>query len=309
VKLLVYPNANQSFLFNVMGLLNSMAERLTSQGDLQSGRVPTGKSSALRTVGTTMALLQQSDIPTDRILKRFYYGLNDFFKIIWRLNEVYMSDEVAFRVVGDMGKESFVSIKRDELRGNYDFRFTGTTESVNKQAQGDVAQTLMQLVSNPLALQAGIITEKDIYNAHIRAMEALGIKNKSLYVTKPMALTAGPIYSAEQVLGLLKQGERVKINPAADLQTHINLINEYITGPEFMHIPVDRKQLIIDYSVEASQALQEKIMRDALAEASRQGGNPFQTDGQGGVLTTAGGPQDMGQGELAGLFAGQEDGV
>ena len=50
-------------------------------------------------------------------------------------------------------------------------------------------------------------------------------------------------------------------------------------------------------------------MREARAEAARQGGNPFQTDGQGGVVTTAGGPQDMGQGELAGLFAGQEDGV
>jgi len=309
VKLLAYPNANQAYLFNLMGMLNSMAERLTSQGDLQSGRVPTGKSSALRTVGTTMALLQQSDIPTDRILKRFYYGLNDFFKIIWRLNEVYMSDEVKFRVVGDMGKESFVTIKRDELRGNYDFRFTGTTESVNREAQGTVAQNLLALVNNPLALQSGVTSEVNIYNAHIRALEAMAIKNKSLYVTKPLALVAGPIYSAEQVLNLLKQGERVKINPAADLQSHINLMDEYMAGPEFMHIPVDRKQLIIDYFSEASQALQDKIMRDALAEASRQGGNPSQTDGQGGVLTTANPPQDMGQGELAGLFAGQEDGV
>jgi hypothetical protein len=43
-------NASQAYGFNMLGLLTQMEEKLTNIGDLQLGRVPQGKSSALRTV-------------------------------------------------------------------------------------------------------------------------------------------------------------------------------------------------------------------------------------------------------------------
>ena len=44
------PQQGMAFGFNMLQILNTMTERLTTVGDLQVGRVPQGKASALRTV-------------------------------------------------------------------------------------------------------------------------------------------------------------------------------------------------------------------------------------------------------------------
>src|SRR6185369_10789621 len=49
-----YPHADQSWSFNMIGLVQQLSERLIQVGSLQFGQVPQGKASALRTVGTTM---------------------------------------------------------------------------------------------------------------------------------------------------------------------------------------------------------------------------------------------------------------
>src|SRR3546814_15882504 len=85
-----------------------MEERLTHIGDLQAGRVPPGRSSALRTT-TNMALLaSQAEARPERILRRLFTGLAEIWLQIHELNQRFLPANKKFRIMG--------MIKRSEER-------------------------------------------------------------------------------------------------------------------------------------------------------------------------------------------------
>ena len=65
----------QSMALNLLTLADQMQEKLTVRGDLQLGRVPIGRSSALRTSENLQALLGAGEARPERIMRRFVKGL------------------------------------------------------------------------------------------------------------------------------------------------------------------------------------------------------------------------------------------
>ena len=304
-----WPQQNQVGMLNIIGMLNQFAERLTSQGALQFGQIPTGKSAALRTTGNFMGLLQQGDTLANAILKRIYDGLGEFFRILHMHNQEYMPD-TEFRVTGKDGKPKYLKITRDELRIKADFSFSATTESQNPTVQRDVAMALNQMLFSPIAIQSGIVKEDNIYHGMKEMILSLGRKDVSSFITKPESLKAGPIMDGQQVIALLSQGEVPKVNPAADLQEHIETITNFLKlnplsafglTPEYL-------PLFDQYLQEATQMVNALEQRKRLMEAAQQSqGILGQLLGGGGGGQAGAAPSNDGAESFApGLAAEQE---
>jgi hypothetical protein len=94
------PHSDQTWAFNMTGLAMQVLEKLVQIGPLQFGQVPQGKASALRNVGTTMALLQQGAAMPEQILRRLLMGLRDVYAQFHLLNTRYLPPKKRFLVVG-----------------------------------------------------------------------------------------------------------------------------------------------------------------------------------------------------------------
>jgi hypothetical protein len=77
-----------------------MEEKLTNIGDLQLGRVPQGKASALRTVAGMQTVLSQGDARPERVLRRFFIGLTQIWKIIHSHNQAFLPKNKQFLICG-----------------------------------------------------------------------------------------------------------------------------------------------------------------------------------------------------------------
>src|SRR6185295_871754 len=74
----VFPslgNPDQTTSLNILAMFNQWAERQAVIGELQFGRVPQGKASALRTTAGMMSVLQQGAARPERIIRRFFMGM------------------------------------------------------------------------------------------------------------------------------------------------------------------------------------------------------------------------------------------
>jgi len=304
-----WPQQNQMGMLNIIGILNQFAERLTSQGAIQFGQIPTGKATALRTTGTFMGLLQQGDILANAILKRIYDGFGEFFRIVHMHNQEYMPD-TKFRVTGKDGKPEYLKITREELRINADFSFSATTESQNPTVQRDIAMALNQILLTPLAIESRIVGEDNIYNVLKESILALGRKDVTSFITKPESLKAGPVLDGEQVIALLSQGEVPTVNPAADLQEHIEAITNFMQrDPRSLGVPPEYLPLFDQYLQEAIEMVNMLAQRQQLVEAAQQSQNIFAQllgGGGGGGGQGASAPPPDGAGFPEGLAAEQE---
>ncbi|KKL94128.1 hypothetical protein LCGC14_1867810, partial [marine sediment metagenome] len=256
-----------------------------------------------------MGLLQQGDTLANAILKRIYDGLGEFFRIIHMHNREYMPD-TQFRITGKDGKSEYLKITRDELRINADFSFSATTESQNPTVQREVAGALNQMLSSPIAIQSGIVKEDNIYHGMKEMILSLGRKDVTSFITKPESLKAGPILDGQQVIALLSQGEVPKVNPAADLQEHIETITSFLQRDprSAFGLPPEYLPLFDQYLQEATQMVNALAQRQRLMEAAQQSqGLLGQLLGGGGGGGQAGpAPSNDGAGFAEGLAAEQE---
>jgi len=94
------PQAGSNFGFNMLSMLNSLEERLVTQGDLQYGRVPQGKASALRTVRGMQSIMSQGEARPQRIIRRFFGGLCEVFAQMHELNQAFLPKGKQYRVAG-----------------------------------------------------------------------------------------------------------------------------------------------------------------------------------------------------------------
>jgi len=121
-----FPNIGagnaQSFGINMMSLADQALEKLTVRGDLQLGRVPIGRSSALRTSDNMQSLMQAGEARPERILRRFFMGWMEIFKQIHELNQHFLPPEKVFRIAGIRapGENPYKEIsRRESLQGDF----------------------------------------------------------------------------------------------------------------------------------------------------------------------------------------------
>lgn len=278
IKLLDLSTKNDAFGINVTALIQQMRERLSLQGDLQLGRVPIGRSSALRTLGGMQTILAQGEARPERILRRFFMGLTDIFRMMHELNRRFLPDGKKFRITGvlERGEDPYITVKKaSELDIDLDFSFNANVQNASKSALAQSLQQAIQLLINPLMLQMGITDANTIYRLARDFMQAIG-QMPEQYVNAPSPEADLPRIMAEDAISAILGGGIPNGVPSEGAANHLARINEImaqparVEGPDGKLVPAERIALFRPEQVEVLRTYMEQTAERAAQEAQQQ---------------------------------------
>ncbi|MCK5610484.1 hypothetical protein KAR91_51905 [Candidatus Pacearchaeota archaeon] len=306
-----FPQFNNSAAtsgLNVIGLLNNAEERLTMQGDMQLGRVPPGRSSALRTV-TGMAMLQnQGEARPERILRRFFVGLRDVYKMMHELNLVYLPENKKIRLAKtlDSKVDPYMTVRGpDDVRGNFIFDFDANVFNTSRQALQEGLMNLAQMYISPLNLQLGIISPDGVYRLERDIGKAFG-QEPDQYLSPPNPESMMPrIMADEAILTMINGNEPVGIpGEVGGSVEHVQRLMEFHGSDQFGHMPEQMLPIFatyVDKITARAQAEQEQaaIMQAAQQQQGGQGGGPTGAPPQGGQENPNDSPTNVQPGQPA----------
>lgn len=212
-----------AFAFNTMSVIQQLEERLTLTSELNYGRVPNGKASALRTVGGLQTILDQGEARPERVLRRFFMGLTDVFRMMHQLNQAFLPPGKQFRLAGyaEPDKNPYRVIEKPgEIEGDYTFDFNANVMNSSKAAVQQGLQQLQPLLINPLMLQLGITTPDTIYRMVLDYGKSLG-QNIPRYIHEPTPGAGGPQILAEEAISAILDGQTPQGTPLEDPQEHL----------------------------------------------------------------------------------------
>lgn len=294
------PNMDQTFSLNVLGLVQQWAERQAVIGELQFGRVPNGKASALRTTTGMQSVLQQGDARPERILRRFFRGLAQIYENFHVLNQTYLSPGKQYRVTGlqEAGKDPYRTLEDvTKIKGRFDFEFKANSLNTNKALQSQILQGMMGTLVNGLMLQTGIVDKEKIYNLVRDYVTSQG-QDPHKYLNPPSAdsdaarVTAEDAISQICFLGQMPQGV-----PAEGTQAHMQKLQKL--AQQMVNPPLSQaeQQMLQAYM----QTLQQRLMEEQQLAMQAQQFAAVQSGG-GGSAAGGGqqpqGPEQFGAGQV-----------
>lgn len=285
--------SNEAFYLNMLALMQTFGERLTMIGDLQLGRVPTGKASALRTTGTTMALLGQGDVRGEQILRRLFHGMSQVYELMHRLNRRFLPAQKEIRIAGvpKAGASAYLQVNKEELDADVDFEFSATLLNTNRQLLSESLLQFTGLALSPLLLQMGITTPEQVYRL-VRDLAKARDLDPDRYLTRPDPQQQGEALSAEEALGLILQGVEPEGYPLEGPLVHLQRLQEVALEVQDQLIASPMLMRIFQIYVREVQAQVQQAQQQAqLAQMAAMGqGGGGAAQGPGGVPTTVGLP-------------------
>ena len=292
VNVVQMGNQNQSFTFNMVTMLQQIEERLTNIGDLQLGRVPAGKASALRTVSGMQTVLSQGDARPERVLRRFFLGLAQIFENFHALNEVKLPEKKRFMLYGpiDPRHDPYRIVESpNAIRGKFRFTFSANVLNTSKEAMQAALQTLMGAYVSPLAIQMGIMKPDGAYRLLRDYGRAFG-QDPDKYLSPPTPGAMEPPLSAEDAILYIMDGIMPKGTPMEGTQEHLQKLQTFAQADEFGYIPPESVPLFRAYMEQVAQLAAQEQAQQALLKAAAQ----FGGGGQGGTPGPVPGPQQGG---------------
>lgn len=265
-----FPNLGNRTVFGMQEeqALQGYVERLTSISDLNLGVV--GAQGATRTATGSRALVGEMSSNLDVYLRRLNRGWKKVLRYKLHLVQKRMPEGLAFRLTGDDGKDYFRYIKSlDDIQGDYDIEVSPNSATSNAGIQQENADYVLQMASNPLAIQMGAIGPGQFYEAMKNAMLARGIRDFSKYIQKPQGYERN--LTPEEEANRLLRGVDVPVTPGMDHQGFIDF---------FQHIH-DTDELAGQFSQDqfvklAAQAKKHEQMLQAMQAAQAQSANASQ---------------------------------
>lgn len=275
------PQAGASDSLNIITMLSQMKERLTNIGDLQLGRVPQGKSSALRTVRGMQAVLGQGDARPERILRRFMMWLSEVYAQMHELNQVFLPREKQYRVfgVGGPNEDPYRSVNDPAaIRGRFMFSFSANAMNTSKEAMQGALDGIMAKILNPLAIQMGVVTPDNLYQLFRDSIKAYG-QDPDKYISPPSPESNLPPVFAHEVINLIMQGNLPQVRPAEpNAMEHMKTLMEFAGSDEFGYLSQDQVQIFTAYLTQLRQRLAQEAQMQARMAAAQQ----FQSGGGSG---------------------------
>ncbi len=291
-----FAQKDSGFALNTIAVLQQFVERLQMFSDVSFGRVPTGKASALRTLGTTMSLLAQGDARAEQVLRRIFGFLSGMYMLMHRQNVRFLPNEKEIRVIGmaEEGQDAYMTVKPEEINGEVDFSFKATLINTNKEVVGAALKEFAAIAISPLAIQAGIVTQEEIYNMLRDIAKSADLTDRE-YVKKPLSLMQGPKLLWTDVVGILVAHEIPKGQPMEPPEIHLMKLQEFMQTPEFGFLTTPEQIQNLRMWMEKIQMyiMQQQMMMAAMGGGGGQPGQPGQEQGGGGP---GGAPTTFGQG-------------
>ena len=231
----VMPQQGANFGFNMLQVLNGMEERLTNIGELQLGRVPQGKASALRTVRGMQTILQQGDARPERILRRFFMGLTEVFAQMHELNQAFLTKGKQYRVAGMVrpGEDPYRMIDDPSaMQGRFHFDFIANAMNTSKEALQAALQNLGEVYFTPLMIQMGISQPDGIYQWARDYGRSWG-QDPDRYLSPPSPEAMLPAALAEEVISMILSGNLPEVRPLEPPEEHMAKLMDFAGKSEF----------------------------------------------------------------------------
>lgn len=288
------PNPDQTLSINLMGLLQSMADKQAVIGDLQLGRVPQGKASALRTVSGMQTVLQQGDARPERLLRRFFAGLSQVFAQFHELNQAFLPPKKSYRVAAmtQPGKNPYRTLDDpSKIRGRFQFDFKANSLNTSKASQAQILQGLMPILFNGMTFQMGLANKETFYTAMKKLVTALGQDHNEL-VVPPSDDSDKEHLTADNVLWLIYSGQMPNGVPQEGVQKQLQIFQDFLLTPESAALDQGCRVLLAKWmhSLQRQLAEQQQLAQQAQQFALMQSG------GGGGAGGPQGQPQQPGDG-------------
>lgn len=299
----VIPNADQTMSLNLLALFQQWAERQAVIGELQFGRVPQGKASALRTTSGIMSVLQQGAARPERIIRRFFMGLAEVYTQLHELNTIYLQPKKQYRVLGmsTPGADPYRTIDDpSKIKGRFQFEFKANSLNTNKAVKGQILQQLGAMTFNPMTMQMGLVTPDNYYN-WLKDIYAESGQDPNKYLNPPTPQSAMPKISAEAAMGCLLNGVIPEQLPSEGPQLHLARLQQLL--PQLQQEGAADSAFMVLYQTYLHKVQATLLQSQQLAQSSAQfagmmsgqgGGQASQTPGDaraGSQMT----PQPQGQ--------------
>lgn len=300
------PQQGMNFGFNMVQVLTQMEEKLTTVGDIQLGRVPQGKASALRTVRGMQSILAQGDARPERILRRWFMCLTEVFAQMHELNQAFLPRGKQYRIAGmpRPGEDPYrVLDDPAAIRGRFQFDFKANAMNTSKDAIQAALQELMAVYISPIAIQLGITLPEGAYQLMRDYGKSWG-QDPDRYISPPSPDSMLPKAMAEEVISIIMQGSMPEVRPLEPPAEHMQKLMDFTAKPEFGLFTPGQVEIFKSYLSIVRMRMIEEQQRMALAAAAGAGGA---MGGPGGdaISGPKPGPQGpeaptmLGKGELA----------
>jgi hypothetical protein len=279
----VIPTADQTLSLNLLAIFNQWAERQSMQGELQFGRVPQGKASALRTTQGMMSVLQQGAARPERIIRRFFMGLAEIYTQLHELNTIYLKPKKQYRILGmaTPGADPYRTLDDpSKIKGRFQFEFKANSLNTSKAIKGQILQQLGAMTFNPMTMQMGLVTPDNYYN-WLKDIYAESGQDPNRYLNPPTPESAMPKITAERAIGLLLNGVIPEQLPSEGPQMHLHRLQQLL--PQLGQVDAAFRVLYQTY-IHKVQAI--VVQAQQLAQSSGQ--FAAMLSGQGGGQSSGG---------------------
>ncbi len=268
---IVFPQMGNrtTFGYQEEQALGTMVERLTGVNDMTLG-VMSGNQGAARTATGARALLGESNANLDVHLRRLQTGWKQFLKFLLSMLQTRIPNGFAFRVTGEAGEDYWAQIKNvEDIDGEYDFEIAANSASSNMSIQQENANQVVQILSNPLNIQMGIVTPSNMYEAVKAQMKAMQIKDFGKFIQKPQnySISISPEEEANRIL----RGIPVQVTPNMDHDGFIAYFQEIYNSDELLGQFNEQQTIAL-----AKQSQAHEQMKKALQDAAAQQANAQQ---------------------------------
>lgn len=251
-----FPNlgSRTTFGFQEEASLMSMIERVSSMNDLNFGIL--SNQGATRTATGTRAVVSEANSNLDIYLRRLNRGFKKMLLYTFGLLQEKLPPGLDFRILGDDGQQYWRTVKsKEEIYGAYDFELEPNSSNSNKQVQLDSAQQVLQLTSNPLDIQLGIVGSQERYEAIKNYLQTLGVKDYSKYLRKPA--NQARIFTPLEIANRILAGIDIPLDPTQDLQGFIDLFDYFMQHDDVLgQINQEQTVSLAKKAAEARQMLQ-----------------------------------------------------
>jgi hypothetical protein len=262
----------ESFGLNMISLLSQFAEKASLQGDLQFGRVPKGKASALRTATATQNILAQGDARPERIMRRFFSGFKDVYRIMHELNQRMLPKGKQYRLMEpDLnGTNVYADVADIEMiSGRMEFIFKAGMFNTDKQASQEALQELMSVLINPMTLQLQVVGPEQIHNLLTDVIK-LKQREPARYLAAPQQGPPTMKITAEEAVSLIVVGRKpTGTSPAEGAQAHLQKLQGFMQRPEVDELDKFIQGILQSYMLEIQALVQQEQQQQQLGWSTR----------------------------------------
>jgi len=114
----------------------------------------------------------------------FRMSFEELFNWIWDLWCQYGDEEYTFAYFGKNGYEP-IRMTKEETQGKYKITIRGNDQNTNPQLRLQKTQMIIQMQSNPVALQTGVVSPINLANGYKLALQEMDIPNWEELVMPP----------------------------------------------------------------------------------------------------------------------------